>query len=99
MFSDKWDLLKMNETEDIDPFAYQPLKVTKKRRSVSPSVNSPTNKKQRTGTQRRKSGVRSQKSPLPSQKGPDIVQLFSRMKNTPVKVQKKLSGNFLVDQF
>ena len=99
MFSDKWELLKMNETEDIDPFAYQPLKVTKKRRSVSPSVNSPTNKKQRTGTQRRKSGVRSQKSPLPSQRGPDIVQLFSQMKNTPVKVQKKLSGEFHVDQF
>ena len=99
MFSDKWELLKMNETEDIDPFAYKPLKVTKKRTSVSPSVNSPTNKKQRTGTQRRRSGVRSQKSPLPSQKGPDIVQLFTRMKSTPVKVQKKLSGNFLVDQF
>ena len=83
----------MNETEDIDPFAYKPLKVTKKRTGVSPSLNSPR-KKRKTGegAQRRKSGVRSQKSPLPSQKGPGIVQLFAQMKKTPVKIQKSPSG-------
>ena len=93
MFSCFQILLKMNETEDIDPFAYKPLKVTKKRTSVSPSLNSPK-KRQKTGegSQRRKSGVKSQKSPLPSQKGPGIVQLFAQMRKTPVKTQKLLSG-------
>jgi len=80
----------MDDTEDIDPFAYKPLKVTKKRTSVSPSQNTP-NKKQKTGGeagQRRKSGVKSQKSPRPSQKGPGIVQLFAQMRKTPVKVRR-----------
>ena len=90
----------MDETEDIDPFAYKLLKVTKKRTSVSTSLNSPK-KKQKTGeaSQRRKSGVRSKKSPLPSQKGPGIVQLFAQMRKTPVKTQKLLSGTLHIQYF
>ena len=93
-FQTELQVLKMDDTEDIDPFAYKPLKVTKKRISVSPSQNTP-NKKQKTGgevAQRRKSGVKSQKSPRPSQKGPGIVQLFAQMRKTPVKVRRLPSG-------
>ena len=84
---------KMDETEEIDLFAYKPLKVTKKRASLSPTVNTPS-KRRKTGegTCRRRSAVKSQKSPLPSQKGPGIVELFAQMKKTPAKVQKSLSG-------
>ena len=84
---------KMDETEEIDLFAYKPLKVTKKRASLSPALNTPT-KRRKTGegTCRRRSAVKSQKSPLPSQKGPGIVELFAQMKKTPAKVQKSLSG-------
>ena len=84
---------KMDETEEIDLFAYKPLKVTKKRASLSPTLNTPS-KRRKTGegTYRRRSAVKSQKSPLPSQKGPGIVELFAQMKKTPAKVQKSLSG-------
>ena len=84
---------KMDETEEIDLFAYKPLKVTKKRASPSPTLNTPS-KKRKTGegTCRKRGAVKSQKSPLPSQKGPGIVELFAAMKKTPAKVQKSLSG-------
>ena len=76
----------MDETEDIDPFAYKPLKVTKRRTSVSPSLNTP-NKKRKTGegAQRRKSGVRSQKSPRPTQKSPRPSQ---KSQKSPLYSQK-----------
>ena len=84
---------KMDETEEIDLFAYKPLKVTKKRASLSPTLNTPSKRrKTREGTCRKRSAAKSQKSPLPSQKGPGIVELFAQMKKTPAKVQKSLSG-------